>query len=246
MPNGEYLRFDQILWRAIQKSRDRLKFDTECREAMKDKTRAEARAILIEQYRRIGEQPLGQPLLDRKLDMLIAPVSASSRISDVVDGVSTLVGAGVRLRKILQGPTEEDLRSHRKSDLHVTPDWHHTCRVAVTADAESWLGEVDVTGLIAFRDMSAIAITIEASDPRVEGGELRAFVDDRLAGTITDSDSEPFWAVIEGDATDILATLGTYALRTQDGGQWRLDVGVPERVRRHFPFDDEPQGDPGV
>ena len=179
MSNGEYQRFDQILRRTIQKSRDRSKFDTECRAAMRGKSRDEAREILIEHYRRIGEQPLGQPLLDRKLDMLIAPTSPTSRISDVVDGLASVVGAGVRFKKILHGPTDEDLTSHRKSDLFVTPDWHHTCRVDLVDGVQSWLGEVQVTGLVAFRDMSSIAIRIEATARRAEGGELRVLVRDQ-------------------------------------------------------------------
>ena len=245
MPNSEYQRFDQIFRKAVQKSRDRTRFDSECREAMKGKSRDEAREILIEQYRRIGEEPLGQPLLDRKLDMLIAPTSPTSRINDVVDGISSLIGAGVRLKKMLQGPTEEDLRSHRKADLHVNPDWHHMSRVDLVDDVQAWLGEVEVSGFVAFRDMSAISVFIEASAPRADGGVLRVLVGERQAGVIADSDSDVHWEVVQQDHTDGMATIGTLALRTRDNdGLWRLDLGAPDRVNPRIRFEGFPQDEP--
>jgi hypothetical protein len=245
LPYGEYQRFDQILRKAVQKSHDRAKFDSECRAAMKGKSRDEAREILIEQYRRIGEQPLGQPLLDRKLDMLITPTSPTSRVNDLVDGIGSLVGAGFRLKKLFQGPTDEDLRFRHKADLHAMPDWHRMSRVNLVEDAQSWLGEIEVSGLVAFRDMSAIAVIIEATAPRTDGGILRVLVGERQAGVIPDSESDVYWEVVQRDHTDLPATMATLALRTRaDDGLWRLDLGAPDRVRPRLRFEDFPQDEP--
>lgn len=241
LPDGEYRRFDQILRRAVQKSRDRARFDAQCRVAMKGKTRDEAREILIDRYRRIGEQPLGQPLLDRKLEMLIAPTSPASRINDLVDGIGSLVSAGVRLKKMFQGSSDDGSSARRQADCHVMPDWHHTCRVDLVDDAESWLGAVEVSGLVAFRDMGAIAVIIEAAAPRAGGGDLRVLVGERLAGVIPDAEADAYWEVVGRDHAELPVTMATLALRTRDrDGLWRLDLGAPGRVRPRLPFEDLP------
>jgi hypothetical protein len=213
---------------------------------MRDKSRDEAREILIEQYGRIGEQPPGQPLLDRKLDMLIAPTTAASRISDVVDSVSTLVGAGAHLKKIFQDPNEDDLEGHRRVDVFVSPNWHKTCQVALDDDAQSRLDETEVPGILAFRDMSGIAVTIKASVPRAQAGELEVLVGERRVGAISDSDSDPYWEVIEDDPQPE-TTVATQALRTRDSdGAWRLDLGAPERMMQRPRFEDFPQDGPDL
>ncbi len=177
--------------------------------------------------------------------MLVAPTSVGGRISDVVDSISTLTGAAARFKKILQGPTEEDLRSHRKIDVYVSPDWHHTCRVALVDDAQPWLDETEVAGIVAFRDMSAIAITIEATAPRSRGGELGVLVGDRRVVVIPDSDADAYWEVVQPLPPDAPDTVGTQALRTRDDrGQWRLDLGAPETPRRRPRFEDVPRERP--
>jgi hypothetical protein len=246
LPDGEYQRFDQVLIRAIRKSRDRAKLDAHCREAMKDKPRDEAREILIEEYGRVGEQPPGQPLLDRKLDMLIAPTSAASRTRDVVGSVSTLVGVGAYFKKILQGPNQDDLGSHRKADVFASPNWHHTCQVVLDDDAQSRLGETEAPGIVAFRDMSGIAVTIKATARRAQGGELGVLVGNCRVGAISDSGSVPYWEVIQDDPQPEV-TVATQALRTRDGnGDWRLDLGAPQRIMRRPGFEDFPQEGPDV
>ena len=246
MPNDEYQRFDQILGRAIRKSRERARFDAQCREAMRDKLRDEAREILIEQYGQIGEEPPGQPLLDRKLDMLIAPGSAAKRVSDLVDSVSTLVGVSAHVKKIFQGPTEEDMRTLRKTDVFASPNWSHTIKVQLDDDAQSRLGESEAPGIVTFRDMSGIAVTIKATLPRAEGGVLEVIVGNRRVGTVADSDSDPYWKVIDEDPQPE-TTIGTQALRTRDSdGDWRLDLGAPDKVRRPPRFEDFPQDSPEV
>jgi hypothetical protein len=245
LPNDEYQRFDQILGRAIRKGRDRARFDAQCREAMRDKSRDEAREILIGQYGRIGEQPPGQPLLDRKLDMLITPASAATRVSDIVDSVSTLVGVTAHIKKIFQGPTAEDMRL-RKPDVFASPNWSHTIKVALDHDAQSSLGESEAPGIVAFRDMSGIAVTIKATLPRAEGGVLEVLVGNRRIGTVADSDSDPYWESIEEDPQPE-TTIGIQALRTRDSdGDWRLDLGAPDKVRRRPRFEDFPEDDPEI
>lgn len=244
LPNGEYQRFDQILGRSIRRGRERVAFDARCREAMRGKSRDEAREILVNQYERIGEEPPGQPLLDRKLDMLIAPVSASRRMSDVVDSVSTLIGLGAHVKKIFQGPNEDDLAAFQRVDVFAKPNWHHTCQVALDDDAQLRLGETEELGSVAFRDMSAIAVTIKGTMPRDRGGVLEVLVGDRRVGAISDSDSDPYWEVIHHDPQPE-TTIATQALRTRDGnGNWRLDLGAPEGLRRRLRFEDFPQGGP--
>lgn len=244
MPNDEYQRFDQILGRAIRKSRNRAKFDAQCREAMKDKSRDEAREILVEQYGRIGEQPPGQPLLDRKLDMLIAPSTTATRVSDILDSVSALVGVSAHIKKIFQGPTDDDMERLRKADVFAKPNWSRTCRVALDDGAQPRLGETEAPASVSFRDMGGIAVTIKAAAPRADGGVLEVLVREVRVGAIADSDSDPYWEVIEDDPQPD-TTIATQALRTRDSdGGWRLDLGAPERIIRRPRFEDFPTDGP--
>jgi len=238
LPNDEYQRFDQILGRAIRKSRNRARFDAQCREAMKDKSRDEAREILIEHYGRIGEQPPGQPLLDRKLDMLIAPVTAATRVSDILDSVSALAGMTAHVKKIFQAPTHDDMAKLRKADVFAKPNWNRTCRVDLDDGAQSKLDETGAAASVSFRDMSGIAVTIRAAAPRADGGELEVLVGEVRVGAIADSDSDPYWDVIEDDPQPD-TTIATQALRTRESNaDWRLDLGAPERIIRRPRFED--------
>jgi hypothetical protein len=150
------------------------------------------------------------------------------------------------VKKIFQGPTEDDLGALRKVDVFVSPNWHKTCQVALDDDAQSRLDETEVPGIVAFRDMSGIAVTIKATVPRDRGGELEVLVGDRRVGAIADSESDPYWEVIQGDPQPD-TTVATQALRTRDSnGDWRLDLGAPDRIRRRPRFEDFPQDGPDV
>ena len=65
--------------------------------------RDEAREIMVEEYRKVGKEPPGQPILDRRVDMLLAPRTPVSRVTDLVEGVSVLVGAATRFKKLFDG-----------------------------------------------------------------------------------------------------------------------------------------------
>jgi hypothetical protein len=247
LPEDDHLRFDQILRRVVEKSREGARFNAECRAAIKGRPRDEARAILVEQYERFGRQPLGQPLLDRKLDMLLTPSTVSSRVSDVVDSTSTLIGAGIRLKRMFQNSTHDDPIQHQEADLHVMPDLHQTVPVTLTDDAQSWLGQVELTGLFAFRDISMIAVTIEPSAARDDGGTLHVLVNGRLAGVLPDADSSRYWEVIQRGPSNALATLSSYGLRSRDEQDlWRLDMGLPKTVRPTYPFNGRSGEVPGT
>jgi hypothetical protein len=237
-------RFDQVLRRAVEKTRERRKFDAACRAAIHGKSRDEAREIMIEEYRKIGQEPPGQPMFDRRLDLLLAPRTPTNSVSDVVEGVSVLVGAATRFKKLLEGPTDSDREDMRRGDLHLTPDWHHTCPVELVDDAQSWIADVPVMGIISYRDLSPIRVNVQATATKGEGGVLMVTVGDRPVGTLSESGSDPFWAVLQLKNDDAFPVGSTGALRSRDpDGQWRLDLGAPKDVRPWPRFDDWPDED---
>ena len=234
----------QVFRQAIERTRERRKFDAVCRQAIRGKSRDEARGIMIEEYRKIGKEPPGQPILDRRVDMLLAPRTPVNGVTDLVEGVSVLVGAATRFKKLLEGPTDTDRQDMHRSDLFLKPDWHHTCQVELVDDAQSWIGDVPLTGLISYRDLSLVIVNVQATSTRDEGGVLVVKVGERTAGTAEEVGSDPLWEVLEVKIGDEFPVGSTAALRTQDSdGLWRLDLGAPEEVR-HWPrFDDWPGDD---
>ena len=201
------------------------------------------REIMVEEYRRLGQEPPGQPILDRRVDLLLAPRSPVNGVTDLVEGVSLLVGAATRFKKLLDGAAGGNEVGHH-SDLFLKADWHHTCQVELVDDAQSWIGEVPVMGIIAYRDLSPIMVNIQVTAAKDEGGVLMVKVGERPVGTLSKSGSDPFWEVLQAKVGGEFPVGSTGALRSQDrDGLWRLDVGAPEEVR-HWPrFDDLPDED---
>ena len=234
----------QVLRQAIGRTHERRKLDAACREAVRGKSRDEAREIVIEEYRRIGEEPPGQPILDRRVDMLLAPPNPVSRATDAVEAVSVLVGVASRFKELLDTAADSEKLARHRSDLFLKPDWHRTGRVELVDDAQSWVGDVPLTGLISYRDLSLIKVRIQASASRDEGGVLMVKVGERTVGTAEEVGSDPLWEVLEVKIGGEFLIGSTAALRTQDSdGLWRLDLGAPEEVR-HWPrFDDWPGED---
>lgn len=244
MPIGEPPpRFDQILRQAAGKARERKRFDAVCREAIRGKSRDEAREIIIEEYRKVGKQPPGQPILDRRVDILLAPRTPESAVTGLVEGVSMLVGAATRFKRMLQDSSVIDEQVRHRPDLFLKPDWHRTCRVDLVDDAQSWIGVVPLTGILSFRDISMIMVNVQATAPQDEGGALLVKVGERTVGSVAGAGSEPLWEVLEVKIGDEFPVGSTSALRTQDSdGLWRLDLGAPEEVR-HWPQFDDRQDD---
>ena len=199
---------------------------------------------MVAEYRKVGKEPPGQPILDRRVDMLLAPRTPVSRVTDLVEGVSVLVGAASRFKKLFDGASDNDKVVKHHSDLFLKPDWHHTCQVELVDDAQSWIGDVPLTGLISYRDLSLVIVNVQATSTRDQGGVLIVKVGERTVGTAEEVGSEPLWEVLEVTIGDEFPVGTTAALRTQDSdGLWRLDLGAPEEVR-HWPrFDDWLDGD---
>ena len=143
----------------------RRKFDAVCRQAIQGRVPDEAREIMVEEYRKVGQEPPGQPILDRRVDMLLAPRAPVNGVTDLVEGVSLFVGAATRFKKLLEGPTDSERQDMHRSDLFLKPDWHHTCQVELVDDAQSWIGDVPLTGLISYRDLSLITVNVQATAP---------------------------------------------------------------------------------
>ncbi len=244
MPRGEPPPFGRIFRQAVQRTRERRTFDATCRAAMRGKSRDEAREIMIEEYRKIGQEPPGQPLLDRRVDMLLAPRTPVNGVTDLVEGVSVLVGTANRFKKLLEGAADSNKEVRHHSDLFLHADWHHTCQVELVDDAQSWIGDVPLMGIIAYRDLSAIMVNVQATATKDEGGVLMVKVGERTVGTLSESGSDPFWEVLQVKVGDAFPVGSTGALRSQGpDGLWRLDLGAPEEVR-HWPrFDDLPEDD---
>jgi hypothetical protein len=198
---------------------------------------------MIEEYRKVGKEPPGQPILDRRVDMLLAPRTPESVVTGLVEGVSLLVGAATRFKKMLQDSSTIADQVQHPADLFLKPDWHHTCQVELVDGAQSWIGEVSLAGFLSYRDISMIRVNIQATAPHDEGGILVVRVGDRTVGTAADAGSKPLWDVLQVRMGEEFPVGSTAALRTQDSdGLWRLDLGAPEEVR-HWPRFDDLQDD---
>jgi hypothetical protein len=244
MPTAEPPPFGRILRQAVERTRERRRFDAVCREAVRGKSREEARDILVEEYRKTGQEPPGQPLLDRRVDLLLAPRTPVNGITDVVEAASMLVGAATRFKKLLQNASESEGDVGYHTDLYLKGDWHHTCQVELVDSAQSWIGDLPITGLISYRDLSLIDVNVQATASKKEGGVLKVKAAERPVGVLSESGSDPFWEVLEVKVGVEFPVGSTKALRSQDpAGLWRLDLGAPEDVRKWLRLDDPQDGD---
>jgi hypothetical protein len=66
LPTGESPPLGRTLRQAIERSRERKKFDAVCREAIRGRSRDQAREIMREEYMKAGQEPPGQPILERQ------------------------------------------------------------------------------------------------------------------------------------------------------------------------------------
>ena len=235
--------FFDVVRKASEKVRKRRSFDAACRKAMAGAGRDEARSILVEQYRLHGEEPPGQPLLDVRLDHLRRPVTPLNTARDMVDTTTTLIGLAGGLKGLVGGHPDQDGPEWRTSDLHVTPDWHHTIPVDLVADAEDWLGDIPA-GLATFRSVTTVSVTLQATGARDADGRIAVAYRDRRIGLVPESLAEPFWDAFGEDGGSLLEA-STQALRSRDSdtGRWRIDLGIPRRVRRMPRFGDFGSGD---
>jgi hypothetical protein len=64
------ISFSKVIADAVKKTHNPRALAAVVRRESKGKTRDEAREILITETRRAGGEPLGQPFLDRQLDMI--------------------------------------------------------------------------------------------------------------------------------------------------------------------------------
>jgi hypothetical protein len=205
-----------------------MKLEATIRKAALGKPRDEARDILIAEYNRHGKDPPGQPFLDRRLDMILAPNTPIDRAVRGVEDLTAIAGAGHRLMKFLQGFPRTLPPVLRQADIILIPDYHQTSRVVLDKDAQSWLGQVETVALT-FRDMSHIGVNLRATAPRFNGGEIKVSVADRDVGVLSDADSDPYWQVLTETALDQTVVASTIAVRTRDtDGSWRLDLGAPK------------------
>ncbi len=199
---------------------------------------------MVEEYRKTGQEPPGQPLLDRRVDLLLAPRAPVNGVSDFVEAVSLLVGAATRFKKLLQDASDSDGAVRHHSDLYLKGDWHHTCQVDLVDNAQSWIGGLPITGLISYRDLSIIDVRVQATASQNEGGVLEVKVGERPVGVLSESGSDLFWEVLGVKVGDEFLVGSTVALRSQEpDGLWRLDLGAPEDVRKWLQFDDPQEGD---
>jgi hypothetical protein len=229
--SNEPLRLGQILRKSIRESRDRSRFDAAARRAMAGKSRDEAREILIGQFRREGKEIPGEPFLDMRLDLLLAPNTPVERAKLHIDAVGTLIRAGGRLKGLVTDPDSHSMyRSW--SDIFIEPDWTDSHRVLLDENVQDWIGDVPITGLVDFRDLSVVGMLLEASGERDAGGQIVALVDGRRAGVLHDLGSEPFWELMASGPGPSAKRASTMGVRTKDSqGLWRLDVGGVKSVR---------------
>lgn len=243
MPSAEPPPFGRMLLQAVEKTRGRRKFDAICREAIRGKSRDEAREITVEEYRKAGQKPPGQPLLDRRVDLLLAPRSSVNGISDIAEVASLMVGAATRFKKLLEDASDDSRAVSHHSDLYLKGDWHHTSQVELVDGAQSWIGDLPITGLISYRDLSMIDINVQTSASKNEGGVMKVKVGERPVGLLSEPGSDPFWEVLEDKIGGRFAVGSTTALGSKDpDGLWRLDLGAPVDVRKWL-FNHPHEGD---
>ena len=178
--------------------------------------------------------------------MLLAPRTAVSGVTDLVEGVSVLIGAATRFKKFFDAEPGRENQVRHHSDLFLEADWHHTCPVELEDDAQSWIGDIPLMGIISFRDISPIMVHIQATGPQDLDGVLLVKVGERRVGVLAESGSDPFWNVLQVKIGDGYPVGSAGALRSQDtDGRWRLDLGAPKNVRRWPRLDDLPDGESG-
>jgi hypothetical protein len=231
MPTNEPLRLDQILRKSIRKSRDRSRFNDVVRKAIAGKSRDEARDILIEQFRRESKDIPGEPLLEMWLDLLLATDTPSERVRAQIDSIGSLVRTGGRLKGLFAGADSTFEKSW--GNIVIQPDWSHTHKVLLDNDAQDWIGDIDIAGLVDFRNLSNVSALLQASGERHKGGHVVILIDGRRAGVLDDVDSGPFWELLASGPDPSANRASTMALRTKGpDGLWRLDIGGPKSVMR--------------
>ncbi len=238
MPRDKPPRFAQLLREGMRKQRERSKFDDAARKAIAGKSRDEAREILIEQFRREGKEIPRGPLLEMRLDLLLAPDTPSERVRLYIDSVGSLAGAGGRLKDLFTGADSGSINMP-PGNIVMGPDWSDAHKVLLDDDAQERIGEARVI-LVDFRNLSPVAAVLQASGERSTGGQIVVLIDGRRAGVLDDADSGPFWELLTSSPDPSANRAVTTVFRSKDSdGLWRLDVGGPKNVL-HLPDDPPP------
>jgi hypothetical protein len=205
------------------------------RKAIAGKSRDEARVILIDHMRREREEILGDPLLDMRLDLLLADTPAE-KLKLHIDGIGTLFRAGGRLKDLLMNADSSTIRKSL-GNIVIQPDWSQTHRVLLDEGAQDWIGDVDIAGLMDFRNLSNVSALLEVNGERHNGGRIVILIDGRRVGVLEEVNSGSFWELLASGPNPSANRASTLALRTKDSdGLWRLDIGSPKSVL-HLPVD---------
>jgi hypothetical protein len=215
----------------MRKQRERSQFDDAARKVMAGKSRDEAREILIEQFRREDQEIPGGPLLEMRLDLLLAPDTPSEKVRLYIDSVGALARAGGRLKDLFTGEDSGSVNMP-PGNILMGPDWSDANRVLLDDDAQDWIGDARVV-VVDFRNLSPVSAVLQASGERSTGGQIVVLIDGRRAGVLDDADSGPFWELLTSGPDPSGNRAVTTVFRSKDSdGLWRLDVGGPKNVMR--------------
>jgi hypothetical protein len=204
------------------------------------RSRDEAREILVEEIRSRGQEVPPQPLLDVRLDAILANDSPGDRAKMTMEAVSALGEMGLKLGKMFRAHKAEDSTDPGFDGSWVPQDRKKSVEIELDDDAQSWIGQVDEESSFSFRHFGMLRLQLHLSSD----GSVVAHVGDRRVGILNDADAETFRPCFSsfGREHHILFAAGN-RYRTPEG-LWRVYVYPPEeRYRRLLGLDIDPGDD---
>jgi hypothetical protein len=234
-----WISFSKVIADAVKKAHNRKALYAIVRRESQGKTRDEAREILVSETRRAGGEPIGQPFLDRQLDVILTSDSPVEKARQFVDGMGAVFKVGANLVNTIRSTGNDHPDFADRPDISFRGDRHFLCQVLLADGVEDWIGELPSVGSISYRDLGFVRVKLTRTAPRAVGAEIAITVNGRRAGVLDPAHSEPFWDLWDADGVEPDDVAGTVAFRTLDvDGTWRLDVGAPENIRRSIRWQD--------
>jgi hypothetical protein len=188
MANGE--TFFDLLRRAREKSHASREVRAAVRSRARNKTRDEARQILIDEIRSHGQEVPAQPWLDARLDGILASDSPVDRARVTVEAVSALGDMGLKIIKTVKTHRDGNWNDPGSEESwgFFPPDRHRSVEIERDDDTQRWIGHAGGETTFTFRHLGSLRLNLHLSTD----GTVVAQVGGRRAGTLNDTDAEVF------------------------------------------------------
>jgi hypothetical protein len=214
------------LKQAVEKSRVDRQIETNVRAGARGKSREEARKLLVDELQAHCEDVPPQPMLDVKLDAILASGSPLGRVQVTAQALKALGQSGAQLLKIFRdqdGGETGGADAQGRWFFPIPGDQRRTAEVELTDGVQEWLGHLEEEVTWEFWGMSHVHLELH---PGV-GDTLEVRVADRRVGVLVGPETEEFRPLLSllGDRGEMLTTTG-YRYHAPDG-RWHIYVHLP-------------------